>query len=600
MLRGLWMFENLCKEINRKASGYTLAEMLIVMAIIVLLFLAMPPVTKKLFKQDITRKLHGRYECYWETSSSGVKTLKAHTVDENGNDSEGVVKTDTDGSSYCEFMPPQNVIFFVINAVGGGGAGASLNGTSVYNGTTVRNRQTLPKEAVSGVSYLYKGSPSVWPDWVTLLYKTNGTDLPWKSNQGYATDSNHSFDVIRNFDRRKVNYRIAGTAGRTVTSFVPTLNEDVVVVIKPGKGGAVATGATDEKGADGDPTLIQYKYGTNSPITALTAHGGVGGSDTKAQTSMLMLGQQKGDLGISSYASVVSKESGFYDMVLEADKSETLASRVPLNAGNGGNGEVNYLEDTSGDVMYEWNNYERLNIPARIGSQWVNFTDKLTTNTTKEKVDLFYQNLGVKSNCEYKVLPDTDGPNASTGVGGREVRREDICEETTGEVPGVSYGIFKYNRVCYIGKTAVDSKNKYGCASEGCVTFYINYNKATSTTTYQLGSYMPTKYSNKFNYCKDSSAKTYGCPYYNCTYKESTMEISCTTKLDNNANRKYDLYNSSTGSTYNVLKTHRCTTPATTTGMPNCSNGNAPVKDSYGNYTCRSTGGGDGAVVILW
>ena len=107
-------------KFKRFNKAYSLAEVLVVMAIIMLIFLALPPVTKKVFKITDTRKAHGRFECYWDWDTvENKKVLFSYYSDENGTE-EGPTKI---SGNKCTFTPTSNTLYYMIHAVGGGGAG---------------------------------------------------------------------------------------------------------------------------------------------------------------------------------------------------------------------------------------------------------------------------------------------------------------------------------------------------------------------------------------------------------------------------------------------------------------------------------------------
>lgn len=456
---------------NWKDSAYTLAEMLIVMAIIMLIILSLPMATKKVFKLDDMRKSHGRYECYW-AEKDGEKKLMTYMAEENGRVIEAESAYADEGK--CIFSPPQNTIYFMIHAVGGGGAGAKL---------TADKAELEPVEKVSAVSYLYSSSPGLFPDWVEWIMTKPASEIPWGSAE--------VFDVSKTSMQQVIRYRLGGTAAKVVSLFVPSLPGNATLEITPGKGGK-ATMNGDGSGEDGGDTIVEFVYkplggGAEKRYEGLLARGGVGGNGSiDGKISEMMVGNTPGDFGLSNLASITGKDAGFSQITESAEKFDALKTKITYDAGAGGNGETQYVEDTSGYVFYEYDDFDRIETDRRIGSQWKNITSSVGLN--------FYRSADYTSNCTDSTLSDI------------EITRKGYCT-------GLSWTEFK----CTIGYN-MNLDDLSGCSSPtDCSAFTVLYDEATGNAEFTPN---PTVYSeeNKF---------------YNCKFDYNNFTISCKTKLNN-------------------------------------------------------------------
>lgn len=93
-------------------SGFTLAEMLVVVLIISIIAAASIPLAHKRFKINKDKIVHGRYECYYNGASLHEVIFKS-----------GKLIKDEDVSS-CKFEPDKKATYFIVQAIGGGGGGA--------------------------------------------------------------------------------------------------------------------------------------------------------------------------------------------------------------------------------------------------------------------------------------------------------------------------------------------------------------------------------------------------------------------------------------------------------------------------------------------
>lgn len=542
-----------CNCKNRKQIAYTLAEVLIVMSIILLIILALPPVTKKVFKINDTRKAHGRYECYWKTNAAGEKELYSYFAEENGREVETNLGT---SATYCEFQPTANSIYFIINAVGGGGAGAIVYTREIDNGdgtvTTANVADLEPKqERVQTTSNLAASNPGAWPTWVTWISDNNvATDWPWYDS-AKTTKMRDLFDTETVDTKQLIRYRTSGTAGSIVSTFLPQLPGNVTLRIYPGKGGELSK--TDHgSGGDGEDTKIMYIYEDGTPIEGLVARGGTGGNGTiDSKVTYSLVGGPSTDFDLSSKASIQGKLSGFKDVIEGVEKYDMMQTKVPDNAGDSGNGETQYVKDTNGQVLYEYNDYGSIvNISRRTLSDWKVITDKVGKTFYKRPY--------------FTTVPNCNDATA-TDI---EVTREGYCD-----YDAINSTYTQYIYKCAVGKipsTELTDLTKSSTTSgDGWRKFTVNYDPYAGVYTVVDN---PTAY----------SATT---PFYNCEYSTT---FKCKTKIPS-------------AHIQNCVQKDK----------NDCANGSQAKLRSKGSLTynsgssdtemkCPATGGGDGAVVILW
>lgn len=460
------------KNNDGRNFAYTLAEMLIVMMIIMLVILSLPMATKKVFKLEETRKSHGRYECYWGIDpESGKKTLMTYMAEENGRQiTSKSIKAD---EGVCIFEPPLNPIYFMIHAVGGGGAGAQL---------TPEKSNLEPVEQVSAVSNLYNSNPALFPNWVDYIVKKGS--VPWGSKT--------AFDVNKVSFQQLVRYRLGGTAAKVVSMFVPQIPPTVTMEIKVGKGGELTTTGSGSGGNGGD-TVITFVYkpvdgGTEKRYEALLARGGIGGDGSiDGKTSVMMIGGEPGDFGLSSLASISGKDSGFDQITESAEKFDALKTRVTYNAGAGGSGVVQFVSKTDGYIFYEYDDNQIASNSRRLNSNWKNITDDVGLH--------FYRSANLSHNCVKATEPSV------------EVKRSGYCTP--------SEGVSKF--ACTIGTNSNTDDNK-GCSDpSNCSKFNVEYDWGTNKATISPN---PTTYSpaDKF---------------YNCKFRATDFTIACMTRLTN-------------------------------------------------------------------
>ena len=421
------MFGSFCNYKNKKNTAYTLAEVLIVMSIIMLIILALPPVTKKVFKIKDTRKAHGRYECYWKVNeTTGKKELWSYTAEENGRE----IETNLGASAtYCEFKPTANSIYFIMHAVGGGGAGAIVYTREIDNGDgTIDTANVSDLEAkqynIQALSYLTSSNPNSWPNWVQWANDSlSNSEKPWNTKDRYDVNSIDTKQLVR--------YRTSGNAGSVVSTFLPQLPGNVTLRLYPGKGGSLQK-ADNGSGENGEDTKVMYIYDGEAPIEGLLARGGTGGNGTiDSKITYTLVGGPSTDFDLSSMASIKEKVSGFKDVIEGVEKYDQMKTKVPDNAGDSGNGETQYVKDTNGQIIYEYDdNKGIIKTSRRIESDWKNITDKIKS--------VFFRrpNFTTEPKCTLK--------NLTTPI---EVTREGFCDV---DLTQYTYSTLTY--ICGIGK----------------------------------------------------------------------------------------------------------------------------------------------------
>lgn len=526
------------KREQRKFSAYTLAEMLLVMAIIMMVILSLPAATKKVFRVEETRKSHGRYECYWDNGK-----LMEYMAEENGRQVTQESKAAEHGK--CVFQPPLNPIYFMVHAVGGGGAGARIEDAKT---------ELEPAEQVESVSYLYKSSPDLFPDWIKFINSKTCDQIPWASTTCTSLNKvlKDSFDVNKIAQHQLLRYRLSGSAAKVVSMFVPSIPPNVSLEIIPGKGGILSSTETVADGGDGQDTIVRFVYhkdgSADKTYDALLARGGEGGNgEIDGRISVMMLGGAPGDFGLTNYASIKEKDAGFSDIIESAEQLDALKTRIKYSAGSGGNGETQYAANTGGYVLYEYDRDRTLVNSRRKGTEWINVTDKLGLNFYKSDSSVCYNN-----GC------------TETNLSEIEITREGYCTP-------VNAVDFK----CTLGKNNNDN-DLNGCQGQDttkCSAFKVTYNPVTKTSVIKL-----IKGSGSSETLADNPTEyTPQTKFYNCTFDYSTFRMTCNTKLLD-------------------VKVHKANTPS---GTFKCANGRDPVGEGL-NAKCSASVGGDGAVVILW
>ena len=524
--------------------AYTLAEMLIVMGIMAIVLLSLPSFTKKLFKVEETRKPHGRFECYWDENTD---KLMSYYAEEGGvisgpNESE---VTDVDGNPVCEFNPPRNPVYFIVHAVGGGGAGASLDSA---------NLEPKAPTSETAISNLHLSVPSNWPDWVR-----------WLKRQFVAVVGKQPFDVSKTYTQQYLQYRIAGSPAELESLFLPQLDPGTKLQLAPGKGGVVSDSISTKilaSGGDGKPSYVRFIKGSTNEI-ALLANGGKGGDGTVVgDTSFTLRGQAPGDLGLSAKSSVKAKLSEFMDVVERSSSTEIMKSQVPENVGGGGAGSTQTVSSTDGEMWYRWIKYKELiDSSRRIGREWENVTWEFWNYDHSKELDgggvtaefEKRQNGGLET-CSMAQITPSSAAKYETRVG--------YCTKLQ-DITAVKTPTY----FCTVGYT--EDQSDQTCTGDGssdCIAYKFQINSWGTTT--------PTLTSSGTN------------DYSDCEISDTSyLEMTCKKKV-----------NPSSGS-MDIIK---CTTPTGATEI--CLSGVTPVKTSEGASTkmCPPSNGKNGAVIILW
>ena len=565
------------KSTYKKSKAYTLAEVLIVMTIIMLIMLALPPITKKVFKIKDTRSPHGRYECYWATDAGGNKRLHSYLYTDSG------IEEDKDlgaGATYCEFKPSKNSIYFIMHAVGGGGAGAMIADVDVSNGDGTKTQVNLadlePKQQhVQATSYLSGGVPIVWTPWVTWMNKNyKKSDLPWADSTNTATGMKSQFDVGSVETKQLLRYRVSGTAGRSVSTFFPQIPGEATLRITPGKGGELKKDHYGSGGPGGD-TTIEYLYKGKAPIEALLAKGGKGGNGAvDSKITYTLVGGPSTDFELSGMASIEPKESGFKDVIEDVDGYEMMTTKVPSNAGDSGAGETQYVVDTNGEIYYEYGRFQKvLQNSRRVGLNWENITFKVLQAYFKRP------NFTTTPNCEKKSITtplvmsrdgycDMDDSKITSttftfvcGVG--NIPESNLTNLSHSQNPGKSGSWYKFIVTLPYTYNAGLKKWNYG-------TPVVKWHDGTS----ELKN-VPTAYN-------ATNAK-----FYDCKFDSNYFNMTCKTVV-------------SSGDMYVCKKkgSDKCKSGQTAKARNKTSKAYSGTDDM--KMKCPATSGGDGAVVILW
>ncbi len=385
----------------KKHNAYTMAEMLIVMVIIAVVMLSLPKATKKMFRMDTVRANHSRYECYWD---NGV--LKQHTVTETltGQATGNAItnaSTISGHNDVCLFTPPDNTPYVMLHAVGGGGGGVNVWATMDA------------KSNDTSLAYFNSEETELWPDWFSSTGVQNFAFTTTKAsddNKGKKVKDAKYYEVDSVYSSQTIKYRPSGTAGTLKSMFFPTLPPGTKLIIKPGQGGAIGAAQSNVislNGGDGTRTIVRIAhpgvdietcigYTDTNDTTCnagccdlVIADGGRGG-DTLShdgttridmKQTVTLTGGVPRDYDISQYGIVKEKDSGF-SMVLANDSDvEDLATEVPPNAGNGGRGANQFVNDTNGKVMYELNDYGGIIGGGMVyGTKWATVSNHVSAN----------------------------------------------------------------------------------------------------------------------------------------------------------------------------------------------------------------------------
>ncbi len=131
------------EKLKKNKFAFSLFEVVVTMAIVSIFIAACTNVFTQKYKKKVSLPNHGRFECYY--NSEGVLTERLV--------SESVVSEKHPVDGYCTFVPLKSAAYFVINAVGAGGAGGTQFGgaagadASIFLPTTTHTMYVYPGEA---------------------------------------------------------------------------------------------------------------------------------------------------------------------------------------------------------------------------------------------------------------------------------------------------------------------------------------------------------------------------------------------------------------------------------------------------------------------
>ena len=250
--------------LNNKRIAFSLAEMLLVMVILVVMMLALPPFTKKMFEVKVIDKPHGRYECYYDQNNNLMEYYA----------NEGEEEHEPKEVESCSFHPPNNTLYIMIHAVGGGGAGTDIT------------EDLADAEDKYAISYLSYSAIGLWPEWFNYVMQHNKDKIVIGE-----TDSD-SFETRKMYTEQKLPYGIGGEPGERISMFFPSLKSDITITMSPGLGGI--------SGDNGNPTTVSFKYSdSDNPHEVINAQGGIGGSGDTGTYSASLSGGKATDFGVA-------------------------------------------------------------------------------------------------------------------------------------------------------------------------------------------------------------------------------------------------------------------------------------------------------------
>ena len=541
------MFGFMNKDENKTFSAYTLAEMLIVLLIISVVLLSLPQATKKLFKVKEVKVYHGRYECYWDNGR-----LMSYHVQERAEGLAPIIEGPSVVSgNKCEFNLPVTYPYVMIHAVGGGGSGGRLSAAA----PTISNH--------SAYYVYYPDNNTNWSKWfrkfMDKVLSSSAYKMAYHIKDGSAIEKK---DYATNMIVREANlaYRKGGAAGRVSSMFFTYMPGTKTVVMYPGQGGALS--APNRNGIAGGDTLVQIvdtgsscdRNNDSLPCNIIRAKGGNGATVIDSATNTVinlisaiqLLGGKKSDFGVSAYADVREKESGFYSVIDSINKKDYMVTRVPKNAGNGGNGESQFVNgSTQGLFIHEFNNYST-DTSTKDGVKWVSVSGLVNPS--------IYAN-GAVNYCSLR-----------NGIPGITVARS-AASHSTACVPNTVTGTPSYY-YCSVGDF---NRQDFNLACKGAPCHRYTFVRSGSSYVLSGSGYAPP-YSNPQINVDPSN------PY--------NTSMTVTETLSNSMS--YISCNNAAGYAHDDEDGNHDRTP--------CSSG----KTDFSGNSCSAHKGGDGAVVILW
>lgn len=342
---------------KRNIAGYTLAEMLIVMFIVSLMILALPPVTKKIYKEQTTRASHGRFECYRNAANQIVQASSF----------EGGITNAPQVVNKCTFKVPTSSIYVLVHAVGGGGGGAY-----------VKKNPTDSSTNYTAQEYYGNSAPQLFPAWVKELREKRGYQFP---NNVPGNMANLAVVTVK---VAEMQFGYGGLQGERVSMFFSKLNPSQTFEMIPGAAGSAGTTTSNFKGTDGTETIVniieEEKNEANGTITTTTiplikAKGGKGGTIAGAAKTWLY-GGAPSDYGLASISARKRQNVNFVENI-EGKVDDTLKSYIAdsgLQPGDGGAGAYSYINNTASTLTY--------NIQNVYVSNMLSFDTYLTKNPT--------------------------------------------------------------------------------------------------------------------------------------------------------------------------------------------------------------------------
>ncbi len=323
----------ICKK--ERTVGYTLAEMLMVMLIVSLMILALPPVTKKIYKERTTRGAHGRFECYRNAANQIVQASSM----------EGGITNAPEVVDKCTFKVPTTSIYVLIHAVGGGGGGAYVTQNPTDTSTTY-----------TATDYYGNSAPHLFSDWVKELREKRGYQFP------NNTTENMSNTAVVTVNVAEMMFGYGGLQGERISMFFSKLDSSQKIEMIPGEAGFAGTSTTDYKGKDGTDTVVNFieeeKDEASGAVTTTTielirAKGGMGGGVAGAAKTWLY-GGAPSDYGLADISARKRQNVNFIENI-EGKVDTTLKSYIVedgIQPGDGGGGAYSFISNTASTLTY--------------------------------------------------------------------------------------------------------------------------------------------------------------------------------------------------------------------------------------------------------
>lgn len=323
----------ICKK--ERTIGYTLAEMLMVMLIVSLMILALPPVTKKIYKERTTRGVHGRFECYRNATNQIVQASSM----------EGGITNAPEVVDKCTFTVPTSSIYILIHAVGGGGGGAYVQKNPSDTSTTY-----------TATDYYGNSAPHLFSDWVRELREKRGYQFP------NNVTGNMSNEAVVSVSVAEMMFGYGGLQGERISMFFSKLDASQKIEMIPGEAGFAGTSTTDYKGKDGTDTVVNFveeeKDEASGSITTTTtelirAKGGMGG-EVAGSAKTWLYGGAPSDYGLAAISARKRQNVNFVENI-EGKVDSTLKSYIAdegIQPGDGGGGAYSYINNTASTLSY--------------------------------------------------------------------------------------------------------------------------------------------------------------------------------------------------------------------------------------------------------